>query len=363
MPPAKLFTPFSTPPYLRSRHLKVCANLAREEVLHLAAAWNRRRLPAESDGPLNGETFITRTFLSLFCLFSIRYRNRPPNPRTPSYILKVGQAARTLGPLSPSSGATMSTLRQIEANRRNAQKSTGPTSVTGKATSSMNALKTGIHAESLVLPSENLADLEELTAGFYYHHQPATPDTRALVDELIYCEWMLRRLRVAETQAWQYQSDNKYSDPQKSPLGQSATCHSTTFSKLQYRLDATRRARLRALDALQKLKAEPGPAPEVEPPPPAHNPPPPPPPPPPPRPRCPPKTQGRTRPRPGSRTPNPGNRSPLSNPLAPNHFTPNWLRSVNPLRHPSPAGARCPQPQSQSPGTSRHPLPSDPLDQ
>ena len=119
----------------------------------------------------------------------------------------------------------MSTLRQIEANRRNAQKSTGPTSVTGKATSSMNALKTGIHAESLVLPSENLADLEELTADFYYHHQPATPDTRALVDELIYCEWMLRRLRVAETQAWQYQSDNKYSDPQKYPLGQSATAN------------------------------------------------------------------------------------------------------------------------------------------
>ena len=162
----------------------------------------------------------------------------------------------------------MSTLRQIEANRRNAQKSTGPTSVTGKATSSMNALKTGIHAESLVLPSENLADLEQLTADFYQHHQPTTPDARGLVDELIYCEWMLRRLRVAETQAWQYQSDNKYSDPQKYPLGQSATCHSTTFSKLQYRLDATRRARLRALDALQKLKAEaaaaPDPAPEVE---------------------------------------------------------------------------------------------------
>jgi hypothetical protein len=35
----------------------------------------------------------------------------------------------------------MASQRQIEANRRNAQKSTGPTSVTGKATSSMNALK------------------------------------------------------------------------------------------------------------------------------------------------------------------------------------------------------------------------------
>ena len=68
----------------------------------------------------------------------------------------------------------MSTPRQIEANRRNAQKSTGPTSVTGKAVSSMNALKTGIHAESLLLPSENLADLDQLTADYYQHHQPAS---------------------------------------------------------------------------------------------------------------------------------------------------------------------------------------------
>ena len=61
------------------------------------------------------------------------------------------------------------------------------------------------------------------------------------------CQWMFRRLRAAETQAWQYQPDDKYRDPPKYRLGQPGTCHSTTFSKLQYRLDATR-----SLDALQK---------------------------------------------------------------------------------------------------------------
>src|ERR1017187_6202425 len=161
----------------------------------------------------------------------------------------------------------MSTLCQIEANRRNAQKSTGPTSVTGKATSSMNAFKTGIHAKSLVLPSENRDDLDQLIADYYLHHQPASPDARAFVDDLIYCEWTLRRLRAAETQAWRYQSDNKYSDPQKSPLGQPATSTPNSFSKLQYRLDATRRARQRALDALAKLKAEAAVTPTPPPPP------------------------------------------------------------------------------------------------
>jgi len=150
----------------------------------------------------------------------------------------------------------MSTLRQIEANRRNSQKSTGPTSVTGKAASSMNALKSGIHAKSLVLPSEKLADLEQLMEDYYQRHQPDSPEARLYLDEVIHCEWLLRRYRTAETQMWQYQAQNSYADEQRYPLGKSATGHSTPFSTLQYRVDATRRAYHRAFTALKELKAE-----------------------------------------------------------------------------------------------------------
>ena len=45
----------------------------------------------------------------------------------------------------------MSSKAQIAANRRNAQKSTGPRSVEGKAKSRMDALKTGIYAEQIVV--------------------------------------------------------------------------------------------------------------------------------------------------------------------------------------------------------------------
>jgi hypothetical protein len=158
----------------------------------------------------------------------------------------------------------MSTLRQIEANRRNARKSTGPTSVTGKAASSMNALKTGIHAKSLVLPSEDPAELEELVEESYRSFHPTTPEARSLVDEFIYCEWSLRRLRAAETQSWRHQELNAFDSP-KYPLGYSATSHPTTFSKLQHRMDATRRARERALQSLKKLQAEAAPAPTPDP--------------------------------------------------------------------------------------------------
>src|ERR1035437_3713408 len=133
----------------------------------------------------------------------------------------------------------MSTIRQIEANRRNAQQSTGPTSVTGKAVSSMNAFKTGIHAKSLVLPSEHLADLEQLIDEHYQRHLPASPEARDSVDDLIYCEWTLRRLRAADTQMWRYQNEDKFRTPQKYPLGYSASVNPSSFSKLQYRVDAT----------------------------------------------------------------------------------------------------------------------------
>ena len=46
----------------------------------------------------------------------------------------------------------MATRKQIAANRRNSQESTGPRSDEGKARSSMNALKTGIDAKSQLSP-------------------------------------------------------------------------------------------------------------------------------------------------------------------------------------------------------------------
>jgi len=159
----------------------------------------------------------------------------------------------------------MSTLRQIEANRRNAQKSTGPASVTGKAASSMNALKTGIHAKSLVLPTEDQAELNELVEDSYRSFHPTTPEARSLVDEFIYCEWSLRRLRAAETESWLHQDLDAFHGPTKYPLGYSATIHSNTFSRLQYRMDATRRARERALQSLKQLQVEAAAAPAPDP--------------------------------------------------------------------------------------------------
>src|ERR1035441_6108684 len=99
----------------------------------------------------------------------------------------------------------MSSLRQIAANRINSEKSTGPRSAEGKAASSMNALKSGIDAQSNIIRGENAADLEALAAVYYRECQPVTALEQFYVDILIRNDWQLRRLERADTEMWEYQ--------------------------------------------------------------------------------------------------------------------------------------------------------------
>src|SRR5689334_22556216 len=58
----------------------------------------------------------------------------------------------------------MSTEKQIDANRRNSQHSTGPRTDAGKSRSRLNALKTGIDANLEVLPKESAESFADLTS-------------------------------------------------------------------------------------------------------------------------------------------------------------------------------------------------------
>src|SRR5215472_16091095 len=79
----------------------------------------------------------------------------------------------------------MASLEQIQANRQNARKSTGPRSAEGKAKSRFNALKSGIDAQSAVIPDEDPAKFQELSDEYYTRFQPQTPEERDLPDTLI----------------------------------------------------------------------------------------------------------------------------------------------------------------------------------
>src|ERR1035438_8099855 len=152
----------------------------------------------------------------------------------------------------------MATIKQIDANRRNAQFSTGPTTPEGKQTAALNALQTGIYAETEVLPTERPEDLRTLTAEYHNHHRPATPEARDLVDSVVRSSWLLRRFAVAEVAVHHAHPDD--------PLP-------TRLDHLQRRINAAERNFHRSLKALQDLDPEPAqtPAPLPEPRPPTRS--------------------------------------------------------------------------------------------
>jgi hypothetical protein len=84
------------------------------------------------------------------------------------------------------------TLKQIEANRRNAQKSSGPVSARGRAVSSQNARK---HAP---MPFENPKLPAQLTAQYYGRFIPFGKSERRLVDIMIFSDRVRRCCAVLE---------------------------------------------------------------------------------------------------------------------------------------------------------------------
>jgi hypothetical protein len=88
----------------------------------------------------------------------------------------------------------MATKKQIEANRRNAKKSTGPKTPEGKAKSAQNALKHGLLASCPVLPEEDPMAYELLRANLHKELCPEGQLETLLVNRIAATQWRLARV-------------------------------------------------------------------------------------------------------------------------------------------------------------------------
>ena len=93
----------------------------------------------------------------------------------------------------------MSSLKQIEANRRNAFKSTGPTTPEGKRRSRCNALRHGLTAETVIAVLEDSEDYEAFEAAVIADYDAESAVERELVLRLASVLWRLRRATGIET--------------------------------------------------------------------------------------------------------------------------------------------------------------------
>src|SRR5438046_1245797 len=111
----------------------------------------------------------------------------------------------------------MLTDRKIEANRQNAQHSTGPTTPEGRAAVRLNGLKHGLCAATIVVPGEDPAEFEALLEAYRAEYQPATPSAEFLVRQVAMADWRLLRLHRLEV-AFQTLRHKEFDDARRDDL-------------------------------------------------------------------------------------------------------------------------------------------------
>jgi hypothetical protein len=92
----------------------------------------------------------------------------------------------------------MASRKQIEANRRNARKSTGPRTAAGRAVSSRNALRHGLTAKQIVVSDESKKEFMDYYRECHEALAPADSVEEFHAERIIACQWRLRRAYRAE---------------------------------------------------------------------------------------------------------------------------------------------------------------------
>src|SRR5690348_4252770 len=129
-------------------------------------------------------------------------------------------------------------------NRENAQHSTGPVTLEGKARSSQNALKHGLSAKALLHPSDDPPAFQRHVASFLNEYQPQAPTEQQLVRTLANNSWHLDRVNRLEEAPFTNADENPTLDSQMRAL--------TSLSTHRNRLTRSFESTLKQLRQLQK---------------------------------------------------------------------------------------------------------------
>ena len=92
--------------------------------------------------------------------------------------------------------------KQQEANRKNAQHSTGAKTPAGKEAIRFNALTYGLRTRASILPDENAAEYSQLWDEMEAEWQPQTRTERCYLETMVTTQWLLRRVAESEQKVY-----------------------------------------------------------------------------------------------------------------------------------------------------------------
>jgi hypothetical protein len=163
---------------------------------------------------------------------------------------------------TPYSGLAMATDRQIQANRANSKKSTGPKTPEGKRNASKNGTLHRLLSETVVLKGESLRRFNDLAASLILQFEPRNPAEAALVRTMASARWRLVRMWGFQTAAFQREMARHDASAESGAARAAAAFQSLADNSralaLQHRLEATfDRQYNQALAMLLKLRQAP----------------------------------------------------------------------------------------------------------
>jgi hypothetical protein len=109
---------------------------------------------------------------------------------------------------TPEKPPTMPTQKQIDANRRNAKRSTGPRTDKGKSISRLNARRDGFTGQIVILDAEDRPHFEKFQTGLVADLQPKTTLELSLAHAIAWDTWRLNHLRAIETNLYALGAEN-----------------------------------------------------------------------------------------------------------------------------------------------------------
>jgi hypothetical protein len=143
----------------------------------------------------------------------------------------------------------MTSAKKAEANRRNALKSTGPKTPSGKAAVRLNALRHGLLSEDILLPGEDEEALRELVENLRAELQPVGELETLLVGRITSLLWRLRRLERVEAGifAWELYEElaeraEREARDQESTMGDMLIASHTSVTDKRKHREALQRA-------------------------------------------------------------------------------------------------------------------------
>lgn len=147
----------------------------------------------------------------------------------------------------------MTTIAKREANQRNALKSTGPKTPTGKSIAARNAMKHGLLSREVLLWEEDSSAFRALAVSLWDCLQPMGALEHLLVDRIVAATWRLRRVHVIEAGLCGRTNFGVNRESLETRFIQD--CHgSQSFLKLSRYEVAIERSLFRALHELERLQ-------------------------------------------------------------------------------------------------------------